>query len=78
MVRERNATKDNLGSTRFTRRRDVEDVTPPTPPQTVSELATAIIGVVRRYRETRGRNAQRDAALALAIADRENYRLGRS
>jgi hypothetical protein len=78
MVRERSATRDNAGAARFTRRRDIEDVTPHAPPQTVQELAAAIIGVIRRYRETRGTSAQQDAALALAIADRENFRLGRS
>jgi hypothetical protein len=78
MARERSATRDSAGATRFTRRRDIEDVTPPATPQTVQELAAAIIGVIRRYRETRGMSAQQDAALALAIADRENFRLGRS
>jgi hypothetical protein len=52
-------------------------MTPPVPPQTVQELAAAIISLIQRYREGRGSNARSDAALALAIADRENFRLGR-
>jgi hypothetical protein len=79
MARERSGSVVvNPGAARFTRRRDIEDVTAPAPPQTVQELAAAIIGVVRSYRETRGMNGQRDATLALAIADRENFRFGRS
>jgi hypothetical protein len=60
-------------------RRDAEPVTPqPASPQTVQELAAAIMGVILRYAETRGATAHREAALALAIADRQNFRLGRT
>ena len=71
------ATRDNSSSARTSRRRTAAAVTPPGPPQTVQELAAAIIGLIRRFRERQGSNAQTDAALALAIADRENFRVGR-
>jgi hypothetical protein len=41
----------------------------------VEELAAAILAVIRRYRETRGAGGRADVALALAIADRENFRM---
>lgn len=47
------------------------------PPQTVQELTAALMAVIRRYREARGSGAGTDVALALAAADRENFRLGR-
>ena len=69
--------RDNAGSIRLTHRREADDVTPHAPPQTVQDLAAAIIGVIRCYRAARGTSAWRDVTLALALADRENFRCGR-
>ncbi len=70
-------TRGNSAPKRPARRRDVAGVTPHPSPQTVQELAAAIIAVIRCYRAARGLTAWRDVTLALAIADRENFRRGR-
>ena len=80
MVRERGgsvATNDNAATPRITRRRNLGEATSAALPQTVEELANAILGLIRRYRETHGAGAGTDVALALAAADRENFRAGR-
>ncbi len=81
MVHERGgrpvATRVNSASARTTWRRKIGDVTPSAPPQTVQELAAAILAVIRRYRDAHEGGACTDVALALAIADRENSRAGR-
>jgi hypothetical protein len=53
------------------------DSPPAPPPQTARELAAALLGVIGRYRESQGGNPSTDVALALAIAQRETFRLGR-
>ncbi len=81
MVHERGgrpvAARVNSASARTTWRRKLGDVTPSAPPQTVEELAAAILAVIRRYREAHECSTCTDVALALAMADRENFRLGR-
>ena len=51
------------------------EIRPVPSPRTAEELAAAILSVIRRYREPQAGGARTDVALALAIADRENFRL---
>jgi hypothetical protein len=52
----------------------VAPVTASALPQNVEELTATIVTLIRHYREARGSGAGTDAAIALAAADRENFR----